>query len=374
MGQTRPEATRRGLRDIVQLRTRVGKLLAAIKSFSLRGFLSLVGSIPGQDWGSRLRYAVEREFSPHPAPYTSHFALGPNFSKQLKALLLSRNIKIVVVEQPGWWPLIELCHSLNVSLVCCPQNFESLLYDGKIKVDERYHLAYKLDRLAEELQFYQKCHRKFFISKVEAGFAQGLNLPGSHYYPYFPVGELGQRFAQVAAFRASHPPNQGLCLLIGSFGHPPIGDGMSWLLGRVRTEGLPDGLRLVVVGKGSEVLAPEFIGRDDVQFRGWVSDEELDELLRSVTCALVPLRFGFGGVTRLAELPRCRIPVIASSFAVNSVDSHPLIRSVPNNWTAWCEALSQVGQPASEAPWGVGPDVLRTEIENLIKEAAGVQI
>jgi len=69
------------------------------------------------------------------------------------------------------------------------------------------------------------------------------------------------------------------------------------------------GARLTVVGRGPEQARLETLGGSDVQFRGWLGDDEIRDLYSSATAVLLPGIEDFGMVP--VEAQACGCPVVA---------------------------------------------------------------
>lgn len=331
---------RRSWRDRLRLRTRLQEWLT-------RGAQWLVERTSSPRL-LHLWTTLRRELDGPRAPYLWVFPLNQASMAEVHSVLEQGTIRLVVFENSGWGPIVKACRARNIPVVCCPQNLESLLCHDHRQSEPQ--LSTLLHQLQGELDVFQECDHTLFISRVEAGFVGGLRLPAAGYYPYAPAGALKTHLLEIRQARLQNPPEPGLCLLLGSCRHPPVGDGMTWLLEQIAHHKLPPGLRLEVVGKDSEVLARDYPGMERVTWRGWVEDAELHQLLRSAQCVLIPLRYGFGSLTRLAEMATAGIPVIASRFATLAVDDYPHLQAVENRWPDWVEALSKVDstRPTSE--------------------------
>lgn len=335
----RPQpAGRRSWRDRIRLRTRVQDLLKSAVDW-------LVQKRPGL---APLWTSLRRELDGPQAPYLWQFPLSDALLAEVTALLDQGSIRLVVLEHPSWLRLAQACQARNIPMICCPQNLESLVYYKSKSLEARVPAL--LHQLQGEIAFYQQCTHSLFISRVEAGFVGSLQIQGVATYPYQPAGALREELEQI---RLRRRPQSGLCLLIGTYSHAPIADGMTWLIEQIAHHQLPENVQLVVVGKGSENLANSNLER--VTCRGWVDDAELHDLLQKVSCVLVPMRYGFGALTRLAEMTTAGIPVIASRFATLAVGDHPLIRPVENHWEDWVQALRTLETGESPTSYPMPP-------------------
>jgi hypothetical protein len=130
--------------------------------------------------------------------------------------------------------------------------------------------------------------------------------------------------------------------MLGSAGHVTTGASMRWLIEQIRQNGLPPGTRVVVAGTGTERLLPAGQTVTGLQLRGWVAQDELDQLLTRAQAALIPQQLGFGALTRLSEFACAGIPAIVSRSATYAIDLPPGVVSVADRWPAWRAALDEV--------------------------------
>lgn len=328
-----PPPAKPSWRDRIRLRTRIQSALKKLVERLVPARLQPLWTVIG------------RELDGPNAPYLWRFPVTDSLLKEVTDLLDLGTVQMVIVEHPGWRRINDACRKRNIPVICCPQNLESLLFRASMSRGER--IPALLHQLQGELEFFQTCNHVLFISRVEAGLAGGLQIPGTSYYPYYPGGHLKERLLAVKAARSHTPPDPELLLLIGSFPHPPIGDGMTWLVEQIARHGLPEGKKLVVIGKDSEKLAQKFPNLKGVTWRGWVEDTELDQWLQKASCVLVPLYHGFGALTRIYDTMTAGVPVIASRFATLAVEPHPLLQPVENRWEEWIAAI-KAPQPTSE--------------------------
>ena len=78
--------------------------------------------------------------------------------------------------------------------------------------------------------------------------------------------------------------------------------GVGWFLHNIKQTGLPTGCRIIVGGRGTERYSELFKDIPGLEFRGWISNEELTDLLSRVKAFLAPQLSGFGALTKISEL------------------------------------------------------------------------
>lgn len=119
-------------------------------------------------------------------------------------------------------------------------------------------------------------------------------------------------------------------LFVGGFGHAPNVDALLWFVSEVMPQvgkANPD-IRLLVVGS----RMPDSILRlesPQIVIKGFVPDEELDELYQSVRLAVIPLRFGAGLKGKTVEALVKGVPIVSTSFGLEGLDGiEPVARPV----------------------------------------------
>ena len=244
---------------------------------------------------------------------------------------------VSVVEKSGFAGVVAVNRKHSISTIACPQNIESL-DAGEFPDNDRWHLHARTYDLVNELRALGCCQERLWISKVEAALAQGLGYP-SRFYPYRPVGQIAENLAKIRERRSSVQQDPGLFLLIGSADHSSTGTAFHWFLQQVDEHGLPDGVRVIAVGSGTDRLLPSRQEVRGVELRGWVEQDVLDQLLIRAQAVLVPHRSGFGALTRLSEFACAGVPQIVSRYATYAVDLPPGVRAVDDTGVAWIEAM-----------------------------------
>jgi len=209
------------------------------------------------------------------------------------------------------------------------------------------HLA--ASDFADEFQVLARCEARLFISRLETGLVCGLGAP-SWYYPYRPVGEIRRAMATIRAKRAQGNIVPGLFLMMGTAHHMSTRHAFQWLFQEVVIRGLPEGVRIVACGSGTESLLPVGVTVPGLDLRGWVEQTVLDELLCRAQGVLVPHMVGFGALTKLPELSLAGVPVITSQHPLRAMDLPPGITVVDDCWGSWESALLELMQTKTPPP------------------------
>ncbi|CAN5768888.1 hypothetical protein BH10CHL1_BH10CHL1_07890 [soil metagenome] len=263
---------------------------------------------------------------------------------------------ITVIDDARFAGIVAVNRQRHIPTVACLHNLESLdLVDlARSNSDQRsvWRLHTHLVDLANEVQVLRQCCARFFISKVETGFVSGLGLDAG-YHPYLPVGAIRERLETIRRRRAQTPQDPNLFLMLGSAMHAPTQRAFNCILAQVQAQGLPSGIRLVLVGMDTDKLSvPALTG---VETRGWVDQPELDQLLVSATAVLVPQLGGFGAVTRLVELSCAAVPALVAQHPTLAINLPPGIHvldgALDNAWPMWRTKISELSQTPQPAPW-----------------------
>ncbi|MCL2627418.1 MAG: glycosyltransferase [Oscillospiraceae bacterium] len=106
-------------------------------------------------------------------------------------------------------------------------------------------------------------------------------------------------------------------IYVGGFRHPPNEDAILWFTSAVMPL-LPSDTRLILVGTNM----PESIqalASEQIDIRGFVSDDELESLYKSCRIAINPVRFGAGVKGKTIEAMHNLMPVVATSFGIEGL-------------------------------------------------------
>jgi len=109
-------------------------------------------------------------------------------------------------------------------------------------------------------------------------------------------------------------------LFVGGFNHPPNVDGLNWFLDDVFPgvlSSIPD-IRLYVVGSQMPAEIKQRAS-DNVVVKGFLSDEDLDELYKQVMLSVVPLRFGAGVKGKVLEALDRGVPVVTTGIGAEGI-------------------------------------------------------
>jgi hypothetical protein len=252
---------------------------------------------------------------------------------------------LIAVNQKHKIRTISCTHNIDA----LSQNFELLSFNLTAIRTARIHGKQKagiyagIMDFANELQILAQCDERLFISKLEAGLIGGLGLT-AQYYPYVPVGAIRSRLRSIRQKRVSTRQEPGLFLLIGTATYGPIRKSCEWLIRHARDHGLPERVRVIVAGLGTDTLLAPGESVPGIELKGWVEQDEMEKLLAHARAVLIPQRFGFGVPTRLAELSCAGVPMIGDRHSTYAVDPPPGFHVVDASWTSWCEKILELSQ------------------------------
>jgi hypothetical protein len=224
----------------------------------------------------------------------------------------------------------------------CPQNLE--IFDKYALAEARAKNIIPFSTgFLQELNVLSSCEERLLISRTEAWFLEGLEIP-VHYYPYVPVGDVRNTLLKIRQKRGKQSVDPRLFVMVGSSVHTSTGQSFDWFLRNASQNSLPENCRVVVAGKGTEIYREKYNHIKGLQFRGWLEPDELVELLCRAKAVLAPQLTGFGGLTRIPELACAGVPLIVSEHAAQSTNSPPDVIALPNQWTLWQKAIHDLSK------------------------------
>ena len=248
----------------------------------------------------------------HGTGYGARTFTPRGFAREYRMMLkrLPRPI-VTVIDDPRFVGIMDEALAFDVPVIACTQNIESL-------------------------------------DLVETGLVRGLGIE-AECYPYLPVGAIRARLEEVRRARLQAQQEAGLFLLLGSVMHGTTQRAFEWFLEQARTHGLPSGVRLMLVGMGTDRL--DLRGTSGIEARGWVDQPELDRLLISARGVVVPQFTGFGAITRITELSCAGVPALVSAHPTRALDVPPGVRVLGESWSEWREVLQALARSPQRESW-----------------------
>ena len=277
---------------------------------------------------------------------------------------------IAVVDDVRLARILDINLQRQIPTILCPHNLETLdmLPAGSGRVRTRAHM---LD-FATEIERMRAYDARLFVSKVEAGLISGLSMSAG-YYPYLPAGQIGERWRSIRVQRSRTRCERGLFLMLGSAMHASTRYAFEHFIAQIRTTILPTGIRIVLVGSGTEHI--DITGLNGIETRGWTEQNELDHLLVAAQGILAPQLHGFGAVSRIADLACAGIPTLTGRHAAWAINIPPGVQLVDDSWPTWLRAMEQISTQSPEVTgydeWErTQPQPLCAEIERILRERA----
>jgi glycosyltransferase involved in cell wall biosynthesis len=270
-----------------------------------------------------------------------HLKFASELSKYEESIRRGEKPIVCIIDHPFFECFIDINEKYGIPTILCGHNLESFdgfIYDRWSYKDSMYASIV----FADEYKCLSRCGHRLMISVVEKNILDGLGL-GSEYYPYVPVGRIFERQQSIRLQRQAQSQEPGLLLLLGSYYHLSTAEGMTWLLeGLARLEKPNFPLRLVVAGNGTWHLKEKTFLPPWIEIKGWIKQEELDELLIQAQGVLIPQRLGFGVVTKLSELACAGIPVVVSEHPTRAFEKPPGLFIAGESVEEWIAAIEDL--------------------------------
>lgn len=126
--------------------------------------------------------------------------------------------------------------------------------------------------------------------------------------------------------------NRSNLLFVGGFSHAPNVDGLLWFFDNVwkKIEAQNSIIKLIVVGSNMPKSILD-LNSDRIVIKGYLSDEELDELYKTVKISIIPLRYGAGVKGKTVESIYRAIPIVSTSIGIEGMlDIKSIIKPCDN--------------------------------------------
>jgi len=265
--------------------------------------------------------------------------------------LLERNpnVQVCIFEHLEFAELVTLNRQRKIKTVIAPWGLISLLSNlpflvpalaakrqGADTLRDRMQVRSAGIHLANEIMLNASADKSWFLSKVESGLWHGLGLHAC-YMPYYAAGEAAAELDATKRRRQAAERQPGLFIVNGgNIDQNRLS--LDRLVRRLSQEKLPAGARIVVVGTDKppdswqDALVPQ------VEFKGFLPQDEYEQLLVKASGVLVPQVCGFGCLTRIIEMSAAGIPVIADAMAADATGEVPGVRYIGENGS-WGDAL-----------------------------------
>lgn len=118
--------------------------------------------------------------------------------------------------------------------------------------------------------------------------------------------------------------DQPSLLFVGSFGHPPNLDGLSWFLENVFPAVIDHSPNVVLTIIGSDCPTKiHELESENIRVLGYVSESELISAYATARATVVPLRYGAGVKGKVIESMKYGVPVITTDVGAEGLPSDP---------------------------------------------------
>lgn len=222
---------------------------------------------------------------------------------------ISRNVKLAVMDDPLFFPsLTKALKQRKIPLVILSQNLESLSR-SQINPD------YQMDLFRQELELLSLSDLIVTISREETYLLDNLGLP-TFYLPYYPVKEIEIRMKKVRQQR-SQTQKSGI-LLMGTVNNQVTKEGIQHIIQYWQNHLAPRlDEKLIIAGYGTHKIQSSCAG-SKIEFKGQLSDSDLDLLLTKISVCLNYQNAGSGALTKIREMQIAGVPVAANSHSARS--------------------------------------------------------
>ena len=170
----------------------------------------------------------------------------------------------------------------------------------------------------KEMDIMHKADVVYYPSNVEVDLIKGIdpNIYAKALVPYV--------YDEFEDYERCSAKNEGI-VFVGGFAHTPNVDAVKWFVEEVyplikEKSNIP--FSIVGSNPPEEILALE---GDGIEVKGFVSDEELEEIYRTCKLVVVPLRYGAGVKGKVIEAIHNGVPIVTTNVGAEGI---PEIHSV----------------------------------------------
>ena len=264
-----------------------------------------------------------------------------------------------IMDDPVYFlPLFKKLRQLHIPVIAVCHNLETLAAN---QVENKW----AMDLFQEELEILSKCRLVITISREEDVLLNNLGIR-TLYIPYYPVEPILGRLLVVRESRRGVAKNG--TLMVGTMINLPTREGMEraaawWQQNRLDREAG----KLIIGGFQSEMYFDPRPFGDCVDFRGTMTNEEIDSLLCRVKAILCYQETGAGALTRIGEMLIAGVPVLANTHAARSYYNMKGVIEF-RELEGLGEALKKIGKLTDEIPVPQVPDssALSREISRIL--------
>lgn len=261
---------------------------------------------------------------------------------------------MAIMDDPIYFlPLFKKLRRLHIPVIAVCHNVETLAANQVKK-------KWAMNLFKKELDILSQCRLVITISREENFLLNNLGIP-TLYIPYYPVEPIRGRLLAVREQRKNNL--KGGILMVGTTKNLPTRDGVMRAAAYWHENHLDSSAGKLIIGgyQSEKYFDPRPFG-DPVDFRGTLSNEEIDILLSRVKAFLCYQESGSGALTRICEMLIAGVPVLANSYAARSYYNMKGViefRELDNLG----EALKQIDKCDDEIPVPQPPDISSLALE-----------
>lgn len=219
-----------------------------------------------------------------------------------------------------------------VNYPMCGEAFMDLLKCAGIKIRYYGHDLHYL-RKRREYELYGK---KEDLEESEKNYAlegELIRMADTVYYPSCVEEEIVKKefgkkcakaiplyvYSKVAQVTTYCPEKRKGIMFIGGYNHKPNVDAVLWFAKEIYPNISPNGeIPFYIVGS-NEPMEVQSLNAPGIIHKGYVTDEELDELYETVKLVIVPLRYGAGVKGKIIDTMYRGVPLVSTSIGVEGI-------------------------------------------------------
>ncbi len=257
----------------------------------------------------RLKMFFTKNNRHHWDPEFRSYAEQMNIFSQRWAGRINSKIKLAILDDPLFFPsLAKVLKIRKIPFIILSQNLESL---SRSQINP----LFQMELLKKELMLMSPADMIVTISREETFLLDNLGLP-TFYLPYYPVKEIEKRMMKIRESRRE--TTKGGILLMGTINNRVTKEGIHHMIQHWKDH-LARNLdeKLIIAGYGTEKIK-SFCSGPGIQFKGQLSDMQLDRLLTEISLCLSFQDAGSGALTKIREMHIAGVPVAANTQSARS--------------------------------------------------------
>lgn len=238
------------------------------------------------------------------------------YRKFLMKYILSNNISHVCLEQPYMWDFLDkkLLKKYNIRVVYIAHNIEYLYWkDLNYSAGIKLLTKIELNRLkAFEKEVVNQSNLVIGISPDDVKYINNNMKPVKAIYLPTILKNVEKTWYET---------NSNYICFCGSLKFFPNYHGIKWFLDNVFIKYIKiyPNIKLKITGNITDEIKKDLCQYNNIEFTGFVSEEELQNIMTQSLFAIVSILKGSGVKIKLLELLSYGVPVVATQHAANGV-------------------------------------------------------